>query len=567
MKIIIPILFTVYSTLILAGFKSTNEASAKSDMLEECLNNKLFTTKEYTINCNEEFHHYNAEAYEENYDAYAAKEKGKVRISEFNALHPGMDKTPFKDFKKVAQVINEFDLVGVTELIPIMGKHLTNNYKVIRFKSDTPREIDDLDQEITDLESVIKKSKRKSVVKERDLRLLNKKRIQLKKDLKKIDRIYRFPGYVQILDALHKLKNGKTWALILSPQGEGPETTNTMELVGYFYRSSVVQPKTNKYCGSYACILAMDRRDMGVNLSDAISRRPFMADFESGNFSFSLITSHIIFDSPKSSYKMEHILSNSFGVDTYKGLGKGLTKANYARFAEVKFAFDFIKRNLQRRGHEEDIIYMGDLNLEKSNPFWHKVLSAWPGSQIFIDKKTSVSKFRVAGGKETFGKASNYDHFIFDPVKTSECVKTSKSNPIPRLNGGVLDFTKGKIGRSLNNMYNIRDESDYLDGMGPNDQDFDLNPRKFDRLMKRYVYRKLDKKKPTYTIGSKNAVEGKHKKVSSGIVIDTKADEKYAQNFENRVLRSQLFDNTYYYYYVQLLSDHYPIYMNCKTDE
>ena len=126
-----------------------------------------------------------------------------------------------------------------------------------------------------------------------DYRLLQKKLAELKEDKNEVAALYRLPGYLKILEQLHTLPGGKAWSLILSPRGEGSELTSTPELVGYYYRSDLVQPKENPYCKSinktnnnlsYACIVNMDRIDLGVDNSKYFARRPFLAQFKAGNF-------------------------------------------------------------------------------------------------------------------------------------------------------------------------------------------------------------------------------------------------------------------------------------------
>ena len=83
----------------------------------------------------------------------------------------------------------------------------------------------------------------------------------------------------------------------------------------------------------------------------------------------------MVFNSPKAA-DAKKILNPVFGVSKYTDLGKGLNKANYARFCREKTIFDFINY-LTLDYDETDVILMGDFNLEKKNPFWDRVLKAW----------------------------------------------------------------------------------------------------------------------------------------------------------------------------------------------
>ena len=147
----------------------------------------------------------------------------------------------------------------------------------------------------------------------------------VKKDLKKASSLYRAPGYLRILTELQKLRGGKDWALIIAPRGEAAPTSPTVELVGYYYRSNIVKPKENSYCKNtrkhgkatpLACIVNMGKEDLGEDKSHVFSRRPFLAEFISGRFSFVLLTSHVIFDSPKDPQLMHEIVNSAFGVNS-----------------------------------------------------------------------------------------------------------------------------------------------------------------------------------------------------------------------------------------------------------
>lgn len=549
--------------------------SKRTELAKECLLNKRFTDKSYSINCFRHYHHYNSDvrkagSYKPFYNKSDVIRKGKVRIAEFNALHPGMSKTRFKDYTKVAQILNEFDLIGVTELIPSMADDLEHNEKLIAFLSEAPAYKRELESEIRRLQYEIQQSTRSTMGKERDLKESKKKLSVLINDVKHAKNLYRVPGYLKILDALNSLKANDEWALILTPRGEGPATSSTFELVGYYYRKTMARPKVNKYCQNsrrwtksapYACIVNMDARDMGEDVSEAFSRRPFLAEFESGNFSYTLLTSHILFNSPDSDAAISYIMRKAFDTYTYEHLGTGINKSNYARFAEVKMTLDFIQRNLNQKGHQKDIIYMGDLNLESDNQFWPQVLPSWSDAKIYIKGLTSLSNHRFdSDGRPTHAGASNYDHFIFNPHITSECTQKSPKRST-NLDGGVYNFTKGRWAKNLNRIYKVRYER-YQDPY----RKYILNERKYRTLVERFITPKLDMSEPSYTVGRKFLKVGGKNIQTTGVIIDYNEDQEFAKFFDERVLKSQLYDDTYYYYFVQLLSDHFPIYMNCSTD-
>ena len=545
----------------------------KDDLILECEANKKYLNLSFDVECGKAYHHYNSKAVRKNYSSVKAQSQKNVKISEFNALHPGMGKTKFKDFSRVAKIINEFDIVGVTELIPLVDADLTNNDKVIDFLNNTPSDMKDIKKKIAGLEASLKKPTRGEATKRRNLALFQKQLLQMEEDLQNVQSLYRAPGYLKILLELHKLDDGDEWALILNPKGEASEKSPSPELVGYFYRSSVVKPKTNEYCKAlkssgrirskespYACTIQMDRADMGVDKSMAFSRRPFLGEFMSGKFSFTLVTSHVLFDEPNDPYLQMMILEAAFGVKDYldlKPFGKGATKSKYARFAEVKMTLDFISRFLKKYNKNEDIIFMGDFNLEKDNPFWEYVLSFWKDSQIFIDENTSVSAAKYKGKEETFGGSSNYDHFIFNPKQTSECVPNKDKKM------GVLNFTQGRQANYINRSYLIRKKT------MKNSTTYREDSTKKKRVIERFVTPVVDGDSPILTVGKidiLHKVGGKvHRKSSTGITIDTKETDDFQEDFLKRVLNSQLNIKSYYYYFAQLVSDHFPIYMECST--
>jgi endonuclease/exonuclease/phosphatase family metal-dependent hydrolase len=546
------------------------DKSKRDSLLQECKNNKKYLNLDYRVICENNYHHYNSSAYSKNYSRAKAMEKENVRISEYNALHPGMKKTRFKDYHYTAKLLNEFDLIGVTELLPLIGPDKKNNAAAVSFLKDGPKQYKKFRAELKDLKAQQRKKRRKSVVLKRKIILLESVIKRMRKDLKLAKDLYRQPGYLKILTALHRLPGGKDWALILSPRGEGAATSHTKELVGYYYRSSVVKPMTNKYCEKVrrfgkatpvACMVNMSAQDLGEDKSNVFSRRPFMANFISGKFSFTLLTSHVIFDSPKDKKLMREIVHSAFGVEHYKDLGSrvGIQKGNYARFAEVDVILEFIQK-YTKENKTADVIYMGDLNLETNNKFWPRVLSTWEGSKLYITGKTSTNEARYRSGNiPTNGVTSNYDHFIFNPKRTKECI-----NDEGKITGGALNFQKGNFAKIINREYRVRKENSHRDGS------YRVSPTKYQRLIKKYSTPYLRGDKQQFTMGSVKHVyrdtRKEHPRTEIGVVSDSSDNVLQADLFIERVLDSQLNDHSYYYMYEQLLSDHLPIYMDCKTN-
>ena len=565
MKITIILINLFFIPLALSAFNDEKQIFLRAEMQEECQRNTKFLKAnqhplvkniDFKIHCGEKFHHYNSQGAKKYYNKGTnALLDRKIKIAEFNALHPGMQKTRFKDFKKIAQIINQYDVIGITELIPVVSAGYINNNAMIKFITDTPQLIKEVKQKIFKLQKAIKTSiargnNRGLATKKTNLALLKKKVNILQKDLKHAHKLYRYPGYLKILAALHEIKAGGTeWSLVLSPRGEGSETTPTLELVGYYYRSSKVKPKRNKYCQTFACTIEMDSDIFDEDKSDIFARRPFMAEFMSGKFSFALITSHVIFASPKNPFEQDRITSKAFGTSYYDHI-KGATAANYARIAEIKVTLDFIEKFVATKGAQKDVIFMGDFNLEKRAKFWPEILKSWQGSQIYIDKKTSITKARFnIKGEDTFGASMNYDHFIFNPKQTKECMGAKNT-----FTGGVVNFTqKGIIHSQTKKEY------------GVTDGEYNVDQSKNEKIIAKFITPYETEKKQILTIGKREIDHnGKILKLRS-IINDQIQVKKQIDYFQERIIDSQSNEDWYYYYFHQTLSDHFPIYMECST--
>lgn len=235
------------------------------------------------------------------------------------------------------------------------------------------------------------------------------------------------PGYLKLLQELQKLDS--SWALILqsSPAGEG----STGEMAGFFYRSSLVDLKEWDYCPAersadiktnaplknYACLVQVPEQTQKL-----ISRTAFAANFRSGQFDFVGLTSHIRFRPPDSEADLR------IQLDTICSMHADLKKCNLpkdsiGRFYEVVAVVEQIS-SIKEKAHDKDVIFMGDFNLElqpKNVEYWKAALRKAPG---FVATQTELTTLSVPGNK----LASNYDHFIFDPTETTECdARTAKS--------------------------------------------------------------------------------------------------------------------------------------------
>ncbi len=539
------------------------EDKSGRDYKLECEHVKKYAVaSKYEVDCLKNYHHYNSSEFKKSNKRLLPK--SKLKIAEFNVLHPGSSKTRFKDYQKIASLLNKWDIIGVTELLPLVGRDLQQNTSLVKFiEVYGPEKVRFYQEKVDDLKKKLSKEKGNKSLKSLndEIEVASKLASFYLEEIEKAKLSYRTPGYLKILDELHKLKGGSNWALVLTPQGEAAKPRDVHELVGYFYKANIVKPVFNEYCDSldpkakylnFACIVKMDKNALGKDKSDIFSRRPFMASFKSNDFDFTLLTSHVVYSSPDGRADRENIMLKAFGVDHYSDMTTGLNSSNYARFAEVKVTLDFIDRYKKRFG-KQDIIYMGDLNLKFSNQFWPYVLDSAPGFELFIENETSLSRGRYySNGEETKGLSNDFDHFILDPKETSEC-----TNSDGRANAKVESFYKGAIGRYVRRLYEVRTErvSEY---------EYLYNETKYQRLIDRFVTPFKNGKETILRIGSRKFRVGSTEHTVRGLVDDTTEIDRYVDYFQSRILESQLEDSSYYSYFIDILSDHMPIVLECE---
>ena len=490
---------------------------------KDCQNLKEVVVKDkYDVECYTNYHHFNSSAVSKFYKEENARGKF-VEIGAFNLWHPGSRISHFKDYKIIAKIMNGQDIVSAMELLPVISDDQSNNERVAKFISETELQLQEL----------YKKSSDES----------QEKIKELEGELSRAKNLYRSPGYLKVLDALIQLD--PSWSLILSPSGEAADVNYTHELVGFFYRSSKVKPVINEHCDrfkkkshgvSFACYPNLTKRWFGKSIRQVFSRRPFMGSFQSGSFDFTLLTSHIVFNSPSDQEGMEAVLLPSFGVKDYKEIGTGANKANFARWAEMKVILEMMNK-IRAESVEKDLIFVGDTNLEASNEQWTSVLSSFSGSKLFVDEPTTLSPKRfLSSGEETNGVASDYDHVILDLAETSECSKDNGD-----LSARVGNFLKGNIRKVIDNEYRYRMR-------GTNNVD--------------HAQEEARKKKVSHYT---NVLENKLTIKRDTITVDETNIEEKVETFDDRIFQQQLEDDSYYRYFREVVSDHFPVYFSCKA--
>lgn len=297
--------------------------------------------------------------------------KRKIKIGSFNIIRIGQAQTRFKRNDFVAEMMEQWDLVTVVEIMTMGKEHLSYNQKV-----------DSLAQSLTD-----------------------------EKLKKNIEPSYEIPRYLLILKELRK--RDPAWSLIMAPQGTG-ETTASYEYVGFFYRNGLVENTKTKFCGDKrGCLTPISRE----NYENIVSRSPFVARFKAGKLDFNAAGLHLRFRAPAED-------CSTSGAATGKGKKKCVdysraeldivneylkaaekTKINKedARYLELAVAHRVLERS------EEEVLVMGDFNLE----FKERTKKLWNFSvgheNIFVNEPTSISALN--------GLANQYDHFVFVPEK------------------------------------------------------------------------------------------------------------------------------------------------------
>ena len=483
----------------------------------------------FETQCAYNYHHYNSESSSEHY-LTGLVEPSKVRIGSFNLLKPGHSSSRYKDLSLVASIINKWDVVAAQELVPLVSYDEINNDNVTSFLAKKRSDLSKLKRKIKSERNKTKLKKYKSDAK----KMTSEIKIALK--------IYRLPGFLNILNKLRKLD--PSWSLIISPRGESKSAKKNSELIGFYYRATTVSPMEDRYCDNqkeihegfptFACYVDFKKSFMGKNYGDYFLRRPMIAGFRSGSFTFRLLNAHVISDSPNDSLVRKSMVRKIFKVSDIDEL-KGVTSDNYARFVEASLTLKFMQK-YKDRYRENDLIYLGDLNLEKSNPFWSEILPEFKGAKILIDQPTSLSTSKTTNGTETGGLSKNFDHFILNPTTTSECIFNSTSNY------GVLSFFKGSLAKKINDRYIVRTKSGRLiDSKVEKVERKHLNPY----ILKDTVIRTIKNGK---------------------IIEDIKRMDKYINDFKSRIIDSQVDESSYYRVYHRILSDHMPIFLTCKTN-
>lgn len=310
--------------------------------IDDCLQNSFLYAQLHGLEaeCTANYVHYLPAA------GVQSAQKEKIRIGSFNLFHLGDNQTPLKNFTLVAKIINQWDVVGVQELMPL------------------PRETSAANRLIT-----IALTQQTGTLYPNDWRVES-------------------PGYLKLLGELRKLD--PAWALILQahPDGEG----SAGEMSGFYYRSSAVTAKEWSYCPADGALELKAQKptrnlacltQVAANQRPLISRTAFAAYFQAGNFDFVGLTAHVRFRPAKLKEELDQQQQEVCAAFPGNGPCKPATDV-VGRYYEVKAVADQIE-SIQTAANDKDIIYMGDFNLEynaKTKALWEASLKNSGGSRI-----------------------------------------------------------------------------------------------------------------------------------------------------------------------------------------
>ncbi|MGB0453751.1 MAG: hypothetical protein ACPGJV_08540 [Bacteriovoracaceae bacterium] len=469
---------------------------------EICLELKRFNSSNNIVfECTDSYHHFKSRL-TTSPRRTQRRASNNLEIGSFNLYHLGGKVAKFKDLDIVAKVIDNFDVLAAQEIQPVLGRDRKVNEALL------------------------------SYIGRRNPRTSEKK-------------IYVQPGYLSLLKALQKLD--PSWSLITSPLAE---SSPFKEYVGFYYRRSKVELIEDEHCldfkseprgKNFACYPALNSDFLDDDYESYFSRRPYLAKFRARRFDFTLMTSHFIHNAPSDINQSTEMLSKFFGATDMDDLHEsGVNSMNYARVVEMKVILKFMNQ-YHRDYSEGDLIFLGDMNLEPKNSYVQKILSRTDYS-LDGEDETTLTNFRYdSTGQETKGFSKSYDHVMWDRSK----IRSNCSTKVSR-----YDFTKGKTHSLIAKKYMIR--SNYV-SQSP-EEDFDYlatskGLRNMNEHLARYKRQLLSQK-----------VVKRNK-----IVLDNYRVDEQVSDFEERVFLDQLYDDSFYRVYKELISDHFPIHFSCNT--
>ncbi len=348
--------------------------------IDDCMLSDTLYNRSYQINatCTENYVHFFPTETLKNKKNEKRSPK-ELKVGSFNLFHLGDNQAPMKSYAIVASIINQWDLVGGQEMMPLASDIANENRKLGDAIQATPS----LSFPFEDW-SVLA------------------------------------PGYLRVLRELQKLDT--SWALILQPTSEGEGGAG--EMAGFYYRSTVVQLKEWDYCsfekafdtksgtqaGNLACLTQASEA-----VAKLTSRLAFAAFFKSENFDFIALTTHNRFRrslDPKDLETQKKLICNNHSQPSQCKIPLD----HVGRYYEIQAVAEQIGK-MKEDAKDADVIFMGDFNIEL-DPItvenWKASLRAAPLLRPFQKEPTTV-------GIKFSKMVNSYDHFILDTKWTSEC--------------------------------------------------------------------------------------------------------------------------------------------------
>lgn len=330
--------------------------------LEECHKNKnrYEFLKNYKIECEKDYILYEAL----NVQTVPQRE---IQIGSFNIMRIAQSQSRFKKYDMVAEIMNQWDLVAVVEIMSTPSREIVANQQT----DEVLKQFEQNKNQYTDAE----KSEYREAIEE----------------------TYWMSRYLVLLKELRKLD--PSWSLIMSAEGTGEG--GAPEYAGFYYRSSAVKNTPAFYCaGAKGCSAKIDDKDI-------VSRLPFVSEFSVNQQKFLAVALHLRFrPACQNETSTQCKVYSTKAKEILKELEE-FPEDDQNRFVEL---FELQQSVVQEKTKTE-VLIMGDFNLEykkKNHKAWRSVLDN-EKLVVLNEAKTSISALKgIDSGK-------NYDHFIFDP--------------------------------------------------------------------------------------------------------------------------------------------------------
>lgn len=472
-----------------------DEADSSLEEISECLldKNRYEFLEQDKIECNG------------NYLLFQSPKRSKVpaqlKIGSFNIIRMGTDSSVFKRYDIVADIINQWDLVGVVEIMATPAAYIEKNRKI----------------DLVAAQLQIHQRKYSALQKKQYAGILNDS--------------YEMPGYLKLLMALRELD--PSWSLILGPRATG-STVTSREMGGFYYRAGAVTNIKSSFCGGErGCAVAIPEK-----VASLVPRLPFSATFKAGSLRFNAVALHLRFrENPPECKAGERASEDekeprcaifSTEAKTWMNEFKDVVRTKpRGRFIELAIISDQLKNST------DDVMLMGDFNLPyvagsgrtSNDIYWSRALNN-DGKKIFVHEKTSLSR--------QYGLSGEYDHFIYDPQKIKGC-----------------DSTTAKAYSFLLNLKNPVTEEQPLQKIS----DFLLNRKENAEAILAEYAEGLALKQQLQSCSETGCV--------TSPLLNERAQQNLIELYKNRIVYTK--STIPYKIYEDMISDHIPITMNCKT--